>query len=69
MQVKINGKAEVIQESNLINLLDSKNVEAQMVTVELNNKMIDRADLSETTLHEGDEIEFIYFMGGGSPMR
>ncbi len=69
MQVRINGKAEVIQESRLGDLLKSKNIEAQMVTVELNNKMIDRASLSETTLHEGDEIEFIYFMGGGSLMR
>jgi len=69
MQVKINGKAEVIQENTLKGLLKSKNIEAQMVTVELNDKMIDRASLSETTLHEGDEIEFIYFMGGGSLMR
>ncbi len=69
MQVRINGKPEVIQESNLVDLLKSKNIEAQMVTVELNNKMIDRASLSETTLHEGDELEFIYFMGGGSLMR
>ncbi len=69
MQVRINGKAEVIQESRLGDLLKSKNIEAQMVTVELNNKMIDRASLSETTLREGDEIEFIYFMGGGSLMR
>jgi sulfur carrier protein len=69
MQVKINGKLETIQEGGLTDLLKSRNIEAQMVTVELNNKIIDRASLSSTTLQEGDEIEFIYFMGGGSLIR
>jgi sulfur carrier protein len=66
MRVKINGKAEEIQEATLLTLLKARNIEPQMVTVELNAKMIDRAALNQTLLHEGDEIEFLYFMGGGS---
>lgn len=66
MQVKINGKTEEIHETTLMALLKSKNIEPQMVSVELNAKMLDRASLSQTFLHEGDEIEFLYFMGGGS---
>lgn len=66
MRVKINGKPEEVQVSTLLDLLKSKNIEPQMVTVELNSKMIDRAGLNQTVLQEGDEIEFLYFMGGGS---
>lgn len=66
MRVKMNGKMEEIQETTLLALLKAKNIEPQMVTVELNSKMIDRAGLNQTVLHEGDEIEFLYFMGGGS---
>ncbi|HZR45816.1 MAG TPA: sulfur carrier protein ThiS [Candidatus Manganitrophaceae bacterium] len=66
MRVKINGKMEEIQETTLSSLLKARNIEPQMVTVELNAKMVDRAALGQTLLHEGDEIEFLYFMGGGS---
>lgn len=66
MRVKINGKTEEIQETTLLALLKARNIEPKMVTVELNSKMLDRASVNQTVLHEGDEIEFLYFMGGGS---
>lgn len=69
MLVKVNGKEEVIEETTLDDLLRSKKVEPQMVTVELNGRMINRKHLTSTPLHEGDEIEFLYFMGGGSDNR
>ncbi|TAK02949.1 MAG: sulfur carrier protein ThiS, partial [Candidatus Manganitrophaceae bacterium] len=50
----------------LFDLLKAKNIEPQMVTVELNSKMIDRSSLNNTRIHEGDEVEFLFFMGGGS---
>ncbi len=65
MLVRVNGKNEEIQETTLDDLLKSKKMEPKMVSVELNNKMIDRSQLSETHLQEGDEIEFLFFMGGG----
>lgn len=66
MRVKINGKAEEVQETTLSDLLKAKNIEPRMVTVELNSKMVDRSSLSNTRIQEGDEIEFLFFMGGGS---
>ena len=65
MRVKINGKQEEVQEMTLSDLLKSKNIEPRMVTVELNSKMVERSSLSSTRVHEGDEIEFLFFMGGG----
>ncbi|HIE64644.1 MAG: sulfur carrier protein ThiS [Nitrospira sp.] len=66
MQIKINGKPEETQETTLLGLLKSKDIEPRMVSVELNSKMLDRSSLEQTPIQEGDEIEFLYFMGGGS---
>ena len=65
MQVKINGKIEPISDTNLLGLLRSKNIEPQMVSVELNGTLLTRASLADTPVKEGDQIEFLYFMGGG----
>lgn len=65
MQVKINGKAEDIQEKTILDILRSKNVEPRMVAVEVNTELIERDNYETTFLKEGDEIEFLYFMGGG----
>ncbi|WDT74217.1 MAG: sulfur carrier protein ThiS [Candidatus Manganitrophus sp.] len=66
MRVKINGKQEEVQETTLSDLLKAKNIEPRMVTVELNAEMVDRSSLDQTRIREGDEIEFLFFMGGGS---
>ncbi len=65
MRVKINGKSEDIQEVSVLDLLKSKNVEPRMVAVEVNSELIERSHYETTFLKEGDEIEFLYFMGGG----
>jgi len=69
MLVKINGKKEAVEALNLSALLESKKIEPRMVAVELNGRMIDRARLADSPLHEGDEVELLYFMGGGSHHR
>ncbi|VAX30521.1 hypothetical protein MNBD_NITROSPIRAE01-749 [hydrothermal vent metagenome] len=65
MFVKINGKKEEIQAETLDALLKSKDIEPQMVSVELNNALIARTDLADSPLKEGDAIELLFFMGGG----
>lgn len=65
MQVKINGKVEEISGGTLLDLLQAKKIEPQMVAVEVNDAMIERAQLATTTLKEGDRLEFLFYMGGG----
>lgn len=65
MQVKINGKPEEIQNGTVLDLLKAKNIEPQMVAVEVNDKVLDRDHLATTQLHEGDQVEFLFYMGGG----
>jgi len=69
MDVKINGEKETLQASTLSvsDLLTVKDVKMpEMVSVELNGDILDREAFSTTTVKDGDEVEFLYFMGGGN---
>jgi sulfur carrier protein len=50
----------------VLDLLKAKDIEPQMVAVELNSKILEREDLAITQVHEGDTIELLFYMGGGS---
>ncbi|MCP9456465.1 MAG: sulfur carrier protein ThiS [Nitrospira sp.] len=65
MLVKINGKVEEVPGGTLLDLLKSKQIEPQMVAVEVNDRVVDREHLATTALNEGDQIEFLFYMGGG----
>ncbi len=65
MQVKINGKIENISEGTVLDLLQAKKIEPQMVAVEVNDALIERGHLATTALKEGDRLEFLFYMGGG----
>ena len=48
-------------------LLAEQNVKMpEMVSVELNGRILKRSEFENTTLNEGDKVEFLYFMGGGN---
>lgn len=69
MQVTINGKIENITEENVTvaRLLEIREVESpEMVSVQINGDIIDRASYGETAVSANDEVELLYFMGGGS---
>ena len=68
MQIKINGEVkELEKELNVTELLQTQDVKMpEMVSVELNGEIIDRDDFDTTVVKENDEVEFLYFMGGGA---
>ena len=65
MQVKINGKVEEISGGTVLDLLQAKKIEPQMVAVEVNDTMLDRNHFATTSLSDGDRVEFLFYMGGG----
>ncbi|MBU5612337.1 sulfur carrier protein ThiS [Geomonas azotofigens] len=69
MNLTVNGKPATIAEEtpvSLNHLLEALKVEQrEYVTVELNGDIMDRGDFEATTVKDGDNIEFLYFMGGG----
>jgi sulfur carrier protein len=67
MQLTINGKEETVSDViNILDLLKVRGIETpEMVSVELNNEILNRADFESTQLKDNDQIEFLFFMGGG----
>ncbi len=69
MKIKVNGKAQEITSSQigLIELLQQNNVtKPELVSVQLNGSFVRREDYQETIVQENDEVDFLFFMGGGS---
>ena len=68
MKLVINGK-DVQSKDNLsvTELLAEQEVKMpDMVSVEINGGILRRTEFDNTSLKEGDKVEFLYFMGGGS---
>ena len=66
MRVTINGKPEEVAVGTVLEVLKTKDVEPQMVAVELNAKILGRDELGSTPLKEGDALEILFYMGGGA---
>ena len=47
-------------------LIELENVETpQYVTVTVNDEFVESGAFADTVIKDGDNIEFLYFMGGG----
>lgn len=68
MVITVGGnKKEVVDGLTVAKLIELENVETpEYVTVSVNEEFIDQEDYETHALKEGDEIEFLYFMGGGA---
>jgi sulfur carrier protein len=66
MLLTINGKVENLEVSTVMDVLKTKDIDPQLVAVEVNTQMIDQENLGTTSLKEDDKLEFLFFMGGGA---
>jgi sulfur carrier protein len=71
MNLVINGKeANITDGLTVIELLTRENVQmSDMVSVELNGRILKRTKFDRTVLKDNDKVEFLYFMGGGSVLN
>jgi len=66
MTIILNGKKEDVTDGmSVAELLSAKKIRPEVVTVELNDNILERAEYSKTLLRQKDRIEFVYYMGGG----
>ena len=67
-KIYVNGDAqEVNLPLNVSELIQQNNVvQPDMVSVQVNEEFAEREDWETIQLKEGDIIDFLYFMGGGS---
>ncbi len=64
--VSINGESrEVMRGTTIGGLLKKLKIDARLVAVELNRKMIKRDFLDKITIKNRDNIEIVHFVGGG----
>jgi sulfur carrier protein len=67
VKIKVNGAPQEIEAGlNVAGLLVRNKVEQpDMVSVQLNGEFVQRDRFAATVFQEGDEVDFLYFMGGG----
>lgn len=67
MYITVAGeKKEVKDGLTLPELIQAENVEMpEYVTVSINDEFVPSEEKDTTVLKDGDNVEFLYFMGGG----
>ena len=66
MNLIINGESRVIPADNLSALVEQLGMKSDRVAIELNRQIIPRNQWSNTPLKDGDQLEIVHFVGGGS---
>lgn len=67
MRVQVNGEIrELPEQCTLSGLIRHLSFAPERLAIELNREVVRRARWAETILREGDQIEIVHFVGGGS---
>jgi len=68
MQVQINGETRELNHNQIVlaELVRELALVPQRIAVEVNKQIVRRADWEQTSINEGDRIEIVHFVGGGS---
>jgi sulfur carrier protein len=70
MQLVINGQprdfAQLASDSRLEALIQELGLKGDRVAVEHNGAIVPRAEWEHTAIADGDKLEIVHFVGGGS---
>jgi thiamine biosynthesis protein ThiS len=67
MKLQINGEERIVDApQTLSSLIASMSMKPDRVAIELNREIVPRERWSETSLAEGDRLEIVHFVGGGT---
>jgi thiamine biosynthesis protein ThiS len=69
MKLHINGEDRTFDfpAPTLAALVETLGMKTDRVAIELNLDIVPRDRWAETTLKDGDKLEMVHFVGGGSP--
>jgi thiamine biosynthesis protein ThiS len=63
---QINGESRSVRPvANVTQLIQELGLPTERIAVEVNRRIVRRADWDETALHDRDKIEIVQFVGGG----
>ena len=65
--IKVNGESQVVELPLTVEeLIKNNNVEnPELVSVQVNEEFLDRNEYAKRQVKDGDEVDFLFFMGGG----
>ncbi len=67
IQIQVNGEARAwCSGTTVADLLQDLQIKTERVVVELNLEILDRAACVQRPLKDGDRVEILSFIGGGS---
>jgi thiamine biosynthesis protein ThiS len=67
IRVHLNGEDRDVPAGLTVRgLLESLELEPRLVVVERNREILSRTRYDEVEVHEGDTLELVHFVGGGS---
>ncbi len=70
MKLVINGEERGFGDDlTLASLVEQLGLKADRVAIELNRSIVRRDDWPHTALHDGDCLEVVHFVGGGTAKR
>jgi thiamine biosynthesis protein ThiS len=67
MNLTINGENRILASAeSLGTLVEQLGMKADRVAIELNREIVPREQWAHTPLRDGDRLEIVHFVGGGS---
>ncbi len=67
VKIMLNGKlSEIVSGSTVSDILLKWKVRPELVTVEVNENILQKLDYDGTEIKDGDKVEFVFYMGGGA---
>lgn len=66
IKIVLNGKPNEIKAGMMVSdLLAKWRMRPELVTVEINENILQKLEYDSTEIKEGNKVEFIFYMGGG----
>ena len=66
IKIVLNGKEQEVQSGlSVSDLLLKWKIRPELVTVEINETILQKLDYDGTKIQDGDHVEFVFYMGGG----
>ena len=67
VKITLNGKPNEVQAGLTVSdLLLKWKIRPERVTVEVNEHILQKLDYDATKIKDGDNVEFVFYMGGGT---
>ena len=67
IHISLNGKPNEIQSGMTVSeLLTKWRMRPELVTVEINETILQKLEYDAAVIQNGDKVEFVFYMGGGN---